>query len=651
MYLQEAMRNASGRPVSSRRATLILASAVLTGCMTPESARTDADRVTGRIVEQAQQEALGRTEPIAIRSPEETLRRRLLLDQTLPVAAPVSYGTRAVTPIRQFPDPAYLTEATPTDLPPWHERARDTTSPLRLSLAEAVQIAARNSRSFQTEKEKVYLAALALDLERDAFRGTWTGLLRSEAVADLTSDPTEATIEETGELKLVQKFKNGMEMTAAIGLSLVRLITGDVGSSLGQFADATITIPLLRGAGQFVVAEPLRQSERDVIYAIFTFERFKQTFSVDVARAYLAVLEQLDAARNTEESYRRLITATRRARRLADAGRLPEIQVDQSRQDELRARDRWISTLQAHARRLDEFRVLLGLPPDAAVEPDASDLERMVGDAAEMRRTSTADEGPPAAGDGTPAEATAAGTGPPREGPAADEAVVVHPPDRTNRGPLELEERRALEIAIARRLDLRVAVARVDDAQRKVAVAADDLLPDLSLLGQASLGGRINPASAGAPDTSLDHRRGIYTGAVDFDPAFERTSERNQYRTRLIDLERAVRNAQEVEDQVKSQVRETLRTLLSARESVRTQERSLELARRRVESTNLFLQAGRAEIRDLLEAQESLVSAENARTSAVVRYRLAELEIQRDMGALDVTVDGLWKEFQPGENP
>ena len=67
-------------------------------------------------------------------------------------------------------------------------------------------------------------------------------------------------------------------------------------------------------------------------------------------------------------------------------------------------------------------------------------------------------------------------------------------------------------------------------------------------------------------------------------------------------------------------------------------------------STNLFLQAGRAAIRDLLEAQEALVSAQNALTSAIVNYRIAELNLQRDLGTLEVGGDGLWTEFTPKEN-
>jgi outer membrane protein TolC len=70
------------------------------------------------------------------------------------------------------------------------------------------------------------------------------------------------------------------------------------------------------------------------------------------------------------------------------------------------------------------------------------------------------------------------------------------------------------------------------------------------------------------------------------------------------------------------------------------------LAESRVESTNLFLELGRAETRDLLEAQDDLVSAQNALTGALVDYRVAELELQRDMGVLQVNEQGIWREYE-----
>lgn len=62
-------------------------------------------------------------------------------------------------------------------------------------------------------------------------------------------------------------------------------------------------------------------------------------------------------------------------------------------------------------------------------------------------------------------------------------------------------------------------------------------------------------------------------------------------------------------------------------------------------STDLLLQAGRAEIRDLLEAQGALLSAQNSLTGAVVNYRMQELELQSNLGVLAVSADGIWQEM------
>ena len=65
--------------------------------------------------------------------------------------------------------------------------------------------------------------------------------------------------------------------------------------------------------------------------------------------------------------------------------------------------------------------------------------------------------------------------------------------------------------------------------------------------------------------------------------------------------------------------------------------------------TDLLLEAGRAQMRDVLDAQAALLSAQNALTRAVVQYRVAELELQRDMDVLQVNEKGLWQELSPEE--
>ena len=72
------------------------------------------------------------------------------------------------------------------------------------------------------------------------------------------------------------------------------------------------------------------------------------------------------------------------------------------------------------------------------------------------------------------------------------------------------------------------------------------------------------------------------------------------------------------------------------------QRQAVRLAERRVKSTDRPV--GRAAIRDVLEAQNALLSAQNSLISAVVTYRINELELQRDLGILSVTADGDWHE-------
>jgi outer membrane protein TolC len=207
-----------------------------------------------------------------------------------------------------------------------------------------------------------------------------------------------------------------------------------------------------------------------------------------------------------------------------------------------------------------------------------------------------------------------------------------------------------VRLALAMRLDLRAAEGRVADTQRKVYVAADALRGELTLLGSAQVGDRrTTAASAGEDDAALRFDRGAYSGLLNVNLPLKRAAERAAYRASLVDLERSVRALQDLEDRVKIEVRDGLRERRAALEGLRIQRQAAALAGKRVRSTDLLLQAGRAEVRDLLESQEALLGAQNALAAAVVAYRISELALQRDLGVLEVSREGLWKEYAPGE--
>lgn len=624
--------------------TVLIAAALcagVSGCLSASGHRREADERAQRAIAATQERGLGRKDAVDIASPADALRRRLLIDEKLPHRGAASLG------VRDLPDSDYWKAEKHLDPVPAGTNAN---APLlrKIGLLEALQISACSSREYGAAKEKLFKAALDLDLEGREFRTTFSAMLEAEyrrddsrsdsgAAAEATGDTESVedgsvqSTRETGEMGVTHRFLNGVELSGRIVVDLVRLLTQDAASALGLSADASISIPLLRGASRKVAAEPLKQAEQDLLYEVYAFERFKREFAVRVATEYLAVLRESQQVRNVEENYKRLVAAARRARRLADAGRLPEFQYDQAVQDELRARTRWVDAGQNHASRLDGFKVVLGLPPDAAIELDPGEVDRLNSLGSRLAGGKRAERG---------------------EGPVppADAEIRLAAPDRSGAGPLEIDAERAIKLGLEHRLDLRTAEQRVGDAQRKVMVAADALRAEVTLLGKAELGERRNSAgSASGGDSELDASKGIFSGLLTVDLPLERTAERVAYRRSLLDLEKAVRDFQELEDGIKLNVRNALRDLTQAREGVLVQLEAVALAEKRVRSTDMFLQAGRAQVRDVLDSQEALLSAQNALTSALVSYRTAELELQRDLGLLEVSRDGLWKEYNPGE--
>jgi outer membrane protein TolC len=597
------------------------------GCRTPAQYRVEADEVAKAIIREKQEQLFDRVELLEIEKPSDTLRRRLLAEQNLPYASEASLGSDKLTRLEHWPDEAYPEAFFSRD----HVVTVETGKPLTISLFQALQIGACNSFDYQASKENVFRAALDLDLERNAFRTIFRARVDTLLRSDLSGEETVTGIE-TGVISSVSRtLASGARVTAALALDLAKLLTQSRSSSMGIVGDATVTLPLLRGSGRHIILEPATQAERNVIYAIWDFERFRQTLAVDIARVYLDVLRRLNEIENAAENYRNLIVSSRRSRRLADAGRAPEVEVNQALQNELRSRSRWVSAQELYKSRLDEFKRLLGLPPDANISLDRNELDRLLNSS--FRITETLDN-----------ELKFFKGG---EVPPADAVIELVEPGNEDAGPMEMDPFLATTMALDNRLDLKIAEGMVYDAQRKAVVAADALGAELTLFGIATMGEGRTLATSVLDSARFRMRDGVYSALLTIDLPFERTAERNAYRNSLITLEAKVREVQKLEDEIKLAVRNRLRTMHETRESRRIQAKALSVAETRVKSTTLLFEAGRIQIRDLLEAQEALVTARNDLTSAIVDYRVAELEFQRDAGLLRVDERGLLVEHTP----
>jgi len=469
------------------------------------------------------------------------------------------------------------------DKPPFDNSA--SPSVVVMSLEDALKMVLAESRNYQTQKERLYSQGLSLTLARHEFDPIYSGSL----FGDATREDKRNSVSGALSFGISKMLATGADISVAITTNLFRFISGgDPASTATSVLTASVVQPLLKGAGRQIALEELTQAERDMVYAIRDFVRFRKTLSVDIAKSYYDILQQKDQLENAWNNYENLRRELERAKLMAQAGRLPEFQVDQTEQDELSARDRWVRTKESYENLLDEFKIDLAIPTDVAIELDPADMKAL----------------------------SVRGIVPPR-----------------------ISVDKAISVALDNRLDLKNTMAAVDDARRKVDVAANALKPQMDLTAsiQADTKGDTKPAN-------FDFDNASYGAGLEIELPLERKSERNAYRQSLIAFDASQRNLAERRDRVKLGVRNAYRSLDQAEKSYDIQQISLNLAEKRVESTTLLQQAGRASTRDVLEAREALLEAQNALSRALVDHFNARLDLFLAMETLRVNDNGLWIE-------
>ena len=479
------------------------------------------------------------------------------------------------------------------------ELKRSTEPPRIISLRKALEITFYNSRDYQSQKEDVYLSALALTEQRHVFSAQFSGTLSSlwkKTPTGTTEDGKpifDQTLTGDSSFGVTKLLKDGASIGIDLSSNFLRHLTGDPANAAASVLAVRIIQPLWKGAGRAVVQENLTQSERDVIYAIRSFARFRRTLAVDMAASYYRVLQQRDVVRNEVNNYNNLVAARVRTESLAKAGRLPEFQVDQARQDELRAKDRWNTAVQAYYQQLDNLKISLGLPTDANVDVDEADLRTLL------------------------------------------QSGVRQP---------EISEDDSVAVALANRLDLKNSGDAIADARRKIKVAENGLGAEVNLVFDSSTTTEPNTRAG-----RFQWDRTTWSGGVDVTLPLDQLAERNTYRRSLIVLARAERNYSLRVDNVKLDVRQDWRALQQAKESYDIQKNSLALAERRVESTDMLLQAGRADTRDMLDARNALIEAQNAVIQALANHAIARLQFFSDLDTLTIDDNGIWLE-EPAKN-
>jgi hypothetical protein len=118
--------------------------------------------------------------------------------------------------------------------------------------------------------------------------------------------------------------------------------------------------------------------------------------------------------------------------------------------------------------------------------------------------------------------------------------------------------------------------------------------------------------------------------------------ERNEYRATLVSFESQLRSLTLTLDRFKQRIDGGLRALEAARLNILSGQAQLAIETRRVEMNTILLEAGRVQIRDVREAQDALIDAQNALTARIVAYLRARLELLLDMGVLQTGLEKFW---------
>ncbi len=452
-----------------------------------------------------------------------------------------------------------------------------------LSLDQALDLAVRTSREYQTEKERLYLTTLTLSGERYAFGPQFFARSGPQFTRASNGDRSGSVDSKIG---VDQALKTGGSLSVSIVNDLLRYYTGNPRSSAINTVSVNLLQPLLRGFGKNNAAvEQLTQAERNVIYAVRNYSYFQNKFAIQIVNQYFSLLAQKNNIRNTYSNYLSQVTSTQRLQARAK-DRANRSDVDQARQSELNVKNSYVNSVSSYLNSLDQFKITMGLPLNTKIQLDDQELERL------------------------------------------KSLGLI---------PVSLDRDQSFRLAVQRQFPILNEIDRFEDSKRKIKVTASQLRTGLNFLANASL-------SSEAPTdyTRFDIDKVRYGAGLELDLPIDRLRQRNNYRATLISFESELRSLGLSLDKLKDDIDSSLRNLEQRRQNYLIQKNAQEVADSRVQMFIIRQQAGELNVRDLVESQNAQIAAQNAVTAALVSYLQIRLELLLTLGVIETASDKFW---------
>ena len=448
-----------------------------------------------------------------------------------------------------------------------------------ITLEEAWRISQRTGREYITAQEDYLLTAIALLQERHL----WGPRLFNDTTAQLSDTlddgDTDPALNVINTLRATQRLPSGGQIEARWLINATDYLRDQSTNSYRQSSELVLAgnIPLLRGAGS-IAREDLIQAERDMVYQSRTFERFRRSYLVDIATDYFSLLQTRASIANQLRQLQSLRQFSTATQARVDAGRLQAFQTAITQNQVASAEVSLSELVEQYVLALDRFKVRLGLAIDTPLD-------------------------------------------------IASELPVLREPDA--------DPDAAAKLALLYRLDVQNSADQLLDSRRAVDVAKDGLLPDLNVTGEVGVPTDPNNNSAGL-NLSGDSTR--YRIGATLSAPLDREQERLNVRSAQIRYERAQRNHSRLQDETVLSARRSARAVDRARFQLRIAEQQVDINRRRLRAQKL----NEAEVQpqEIVDTENDLLRAENARDAAQTALRTAILQYLLETDQLRVARDG-----------
>lgn len=253
----------------------------------------------------------------------------------------------------------------------------DDDGSVRLDRESVIRLALLNSREYQLQVEQLYLTALQLTLSRYEF------YLQPFARQTTFFNQLGGGSTERNQLQLnqgagfTQNFASGGQLLVDFANAMVFEFNGRGFSAVTSNLAVAFTQPLLRGAHAIYRTQALSLQERQTLYAVREFARFRRRFYVDVVAGggFLGLLQQVQGIRNQEEQVQNLARNLAEQEELVKAQQISLKDRDIVAQNYQQAQFSLISQQANLQTSLDQYKIQLGLPPELVVELDESILK------------------------------------------------------------------------------------------------------------------------------------------------------------------------------------------------------------------------------------------------------------------------------------